>query len=255
MNLNYIRHGQGPPLIILHGLFGMLDNWKSVAKQLEGKFTVYLIDQRNHGKSPHLAEHSYKLMAQDLFEFMKQQGIDSANIIGHSMGGKTAMQFALDHPQLVKQLIIVDMGVKRYPAGHDNIFDTLLSINLIEIHSRGDAEKILHDRIGEFGVRQFLMKNLSRHADGTYAWKFNLEGLYKNYESGILAPVSGDHPFAGKTLFIRGGRSSYILNEDWDEIQHLFPNSTLYTIQNAGHWVHADEPNELLRAVGSFLEI
>ncbi len=253
MILNSLKIGSGPPMIILHGLFGMLDNWKSVARKLEQQFTVYIVDQRNHGKSAHTDDHSYKLMADDLKEFFEQHHIGPAVIIGHSMGGKTAMQFAIDYPVMVSKLIIVDMGVKRYPGGHDNIFDTLFSIDLTQIHYRADAEKILLDRIREFAVRQFLLKNLSRHADGSYTWKFNLQALYQNYESGILAPVTGDHPFTGQALFIRGSKSAYILNEDWDQIQLLFPESTLYTVQNAGHWVHADQPDELLRAINSFL--
>ncbi|MBC8047997.1 MAG: alpha/beta fold hydrolase, partial [Fimbriimonadaceae bacterium] len=163
MQLNFVKSGSGEALIILHGLFGMLDNWKSVSKELENYFTVYLIDQRNHGKSPHTPEHSYKLMSADLFEFFTHQNISSAKIIGHSMGGKTAMQFALDHPSLIQKLIIVDMGIKRYSGGHDNIFDALFSVDLSKIHYRSDAEKILLDKIPDFSTRQFVLKNITRN--------------------------------------------------------------------------------------------
>jgi len=253
MLLNYLHSGSGKPLIILHGLFGMLDNWKSVGKELEKKYAVYLVDQRNHGRSPQVPEHSYKAMAADLAEFFEQQHLSSAYLLGHSMGGKTAMQFALDHSSKVDKLIVVDMGIRRYGAGHDAIFETLNAIDLKEIHYRSDAEKILLENINDFGTRQFILKNLVRQQDGSYTWRFNLEALDKNYESEILAPVDGDHPYTGPTLFIRGQNSGYILNEDWDGIQQLFPNSKLMTVKNAGHWVHADQPAEIVRLTNDFL--
>jgi pimeloyl-ACP methyl ester carboxylesterase len=254
MHLHFQKSGTGKNLVILHGLFGMLDNWKTIGKELEKKFAVYLVDQRNHGRSPHTAEHSYKLMSADLFEFFHQQNITSAILIGHSMGGKTAMQFALDHPDIVEKLIVVDMGMKRYSAGHDTIFDALFSIPLPEIHYRADAEKILLEKISDFGTRQFILKNLSRNPDGSYHWKFNLQSLYNNYEAEILAPISPKNIFENETLFIRGGNSGYIQNTDWDELQNIFPNSTLVTIAGAGHWVHADKPALLLSAITNFLK-
>ncbi|MFN0276678.1 MAG: alpha/beta fold hydrolase [Chitinophagales bacterium] len=252
MQLNFLKSGRGSPLIILHGLYGMLDNWKSIAKVLEESFTVYLIDQRNHGKSPHTNEHSYKLMSKDLLEFFGQQNIASAHIIGHSMGAKTAMQFTLDHSKMVEKLIVVDMGVKRYSGGHDAIFDALFSIDLNEIHYRADAEKILLDKISDFGTRQFILKNLSRNINGSYQWKFNLQALFKNYESEILAPIQANHSFKKPTLFIRGGDSEYIQDGDWEKIQTLFPNSRLETIEGAGHWVHVDKPVILLKHIKEF---
>lgn len=253
MQLNYIKSGSGKNLIILHGLFGMLDNWKTIGKTLEKNFTVYLVDQRNHGKSPHTAEHSYKLMSADLFEFFHQQHISSAILIGHSMGGKTAMQFALDHPALVEKLVVIDMGTKRYPPGHDTIFDALFSINLNQIHYRSDAENILLEKIPEFSTRQFILKNLSRNPDGTYRWKFNLTALYADYDNYILAPVESDTSFQKQTLFVRGANSTYIQNADWDGIQTLFPIASLITVEDAGHWVHADKPAKLLEVLSEFL--
>ncbi|MBC8173947.1 MAG: alpha/beta fold hydrolase [Chitinophagales bacterium] len=254
MILHFKTSGAGQPLIILHGLLGMLDNWLSVAKELEKYFTVYLIDQRNHGRSPHTQEHSYALMAEDLSEFYVQQGLSTAHILGHSMGGKTAMQFALAYPEKVQRLTVADMGVRSYESGHDEIFDALFSIDLPKIHYRADAEKILLDKIDDFTVRQFLLKSLARKTDGSYFWRFNLEALYRNYESEIQAAVQSNKIFTGKTLFIRGERSNYVKNEDWDEIQSLFPNATLFTIKDAGHWVHADKPKEFIATVISFLQ-
>jgi len=253
MQLNYKIIGQGKPLIILHGLFGMLDNWQSIAKSLETDFTLYLVDQRNHGKSPHSNEHSYKLMAADLKEFMMQQGISQSNIMGHSMGGKTAMQFALDDPEMVDKLIVVDMGIKRYSGGHDTIFDALQSIKPALIHSRSDAEKQLSLFIQNNSIRQFLLKNLSRSADGNYNWKFNLSALSINYENNILDGITAEIQFEGDTLFLRGSKSDYILNTDWDSIQTLFPAAKLKTVEDAGHWVHADQPEQLISYIKSFL--
>lgn len=253
MQLNYKSLGQGEPLIILHGLFGMLDNWQSIAKSLENNFSLYLIDQRNHGKSPHVDEHAYKLMAEDLKEFMTQQGIPLSNILGHSMGGKTAMQFALDFPEMVQKLIVVDMGSKRYESGHDNVFDALQSIQLENIQSRSEADEQLSKYIDETAVKQFLLKNLTREVNGNYKWKFNLQAIFNNYNYHILDSVSGDSPFDGETLFVKGELSSYIIDTDWPQIQQLFPNSTLKTINGAGHWVHAEKPAELLLEITEFL--
>lgn len=253
MVLNFKTLGQGKPLIILHGLFGMLDNWQSVAKVLEHDFTLYLVDQRNHGKSPHTAQHSYKLMAEDLRDFMLREGIPQSNILGHSMGGKTAMQFALDFPEMVNKLIVVDMGVKRYDGGHDIIFDALQSVDVSLITNRQEAEIQLSKYIEDYGVKQFLLKNLTREPDGSYRWKFNLKALFDNYDANILTNITSDFPFDGETLFIRGAKSNYILDADWPQIQQLFPLATLATINDAGHWVHADQPAKLIELVRSFL--
>ncbi len=252
MQLNYKSTGQGEPLIILHGLFGMLDNWQSVARALENHFTLYLVDQRNHGKSPHLDEHSYKLMASDLREFMLQQAIPQSNLLGHSMGGKTAMQFALDYPEMVTKLIVVDMGIKQYEGGHDTIFEALKSVELNTITNRQEADVQLSKYINSIGVKQFLLKNLTREPDGSYHWKFNLKALSENYDN-ILSSINSEIPFEGETLFIRGSLSDYIPDADWEAITKLFPMAKLETIQNAGHWVHADQPEALISAIRQFL--
>lgn len=254
MYLHYKKSGTGPPLVILHGLFGMLDNWQTIAKHLESRFTIYLIDQRNHGRSPHTEDHSYQLMAEDLYDFFQQQHINKAIIMGHSMGGKTAMQFAINHPSMIEKLIVVDMGIKRYPGGHDSIFDALQAFDTTAVTKRSEAEAMLSTTIPDAGVRQFVLKNLTRNPDASYQWKFNLPTLVKNYEENILAPITIEHPCNIPALFIRGENSNYIGDNDWPAIQLVFPAAELKTISNAGHWVHADQPEALLKEVLHFLQ-
>ena len=251
MKLNYKSFGQGEPVIILHGLFGTLDNWQTVAKQLAEDYTVYIIDQRNHGRSPHADEFNYQILAADLQHFMESNWIYRARIIGHSMGGKTALQFALDFPAMVEQLVVVDMGIKAYAGGHAEIFAAMLALDLATVASRKDAEAFLATRIKERGVRQFLLKNLSRSQEGGYEWKMNLPVLHARYQD-ILAEITSGEVFEEDTLFIRGGRSDYVQNADWESIQRLFPQAQLATVKNAGHWVHAEQPQQLLQIVRNF---
>ncbi len=251
MELNFKQFGQGDPLIILHGLFGMLDNWQTIAKKLAEDHTVFILDQRNHGRSPHDPEFDYKIMAEDLQCFMEQQWIYNAHIIGHSMGGKTAMQFALDYPEMVDKLVVVDIAPKKYAGGHQLIFEALLSLDLDAIENRKDAESKIMEKIPQFSVRQFLLKNLSRKKEGGYAWKMNLEAIHNNYQN-ILGNISGegvDIP----SLFIRGGKSDYIQDDDFPKIQEFFPNSEFQTIEESGHWVHAQKPMELLESIRNFI--
>ncbi|MEL6392075.1 MAG: alpha/beta fold hydrolase [Bacteroidota bacterium] len=243
--------GQGPPLIILHGPFGTLDNWQTLGKRWAKDHTVFLVDQRNHGRSPHLDGHSYPLMAEDLADFMEGEWLHEAIILGHSMGGKTAMQLALHYPDLVKALIVVDILPKTYPGGHDQIFAALRSMNIDQIQSRSEAEDHLAQTISEAGVRQFLLKNLSRRKEGGFQWKMNLEVLYRDYQQ-ILAKIEGP-TYDGPTLFIRGDRSHYISDEDWPQALSLFPGATLETVANSGHWVHAEQADALDQLVTGFL--
>ena len=253
MELNFKSFGQGEPIIILHGLFGTLDNWQTIAKKLAEKYWVFIVDQRNHGRSPHDPEMNYKVMAEDLKHFMEEHWIHKAFVVGHSMGGKTAMQFAVDYPDMVDKLIVVDIGPFSKRGGHGLIFDALLSMNLDEIKSRKDADEVLNKKIPEFGVRQFLLKNLSRNKTGDFTWKMNLPVLHKEYAE-ILADVDVNDPFEGETLFIRGAQSNYIEEKEFSKFKNFFPNAQLKTIEKAGHWVHADQPDELLQSVKFFLE-
>lgn len=253
MNLNYKSFGQGDPIIILHGLFGTLDNWQTIAKQLAEDYMVFIIDLRNHGRSPHVDEHTYKAMADDIQVFMSENWLYGAHLIGHSMGGKTAMRLALDYPELVNKLVVVDMGIKQNEPGHQAIFEALLELDLENLKSRGEADKEFQKRIDEFGVRQFLLKNLSRKREGGYEWKMNLPVIHRHYND-ILEAIEHDDTFDNPTLFLRGGQSDYVLEEDFIAIQELFTDATLETIEEAGHWVHAAAPEEFLRIVRAFLK-
>ncbi|MEL7221689.1 MAG: alpha/beta fold hydrolase [Bacteroidota bacterium] len=252
MELNYKSFGQGPPLIILHGLFGTLDNWQTLGKRWAENFTVFLVDQRNHGRSPHLPEHNYPLMAEDLKAFMEANWIYEAHIMGHSMGGKTAMQFALHYPDMVDKLIVVDIAPKQYVGGHEAIVEALNALPLTKIESRSQADAFLAERIADFGVRQFLLKNLTRNKEGGYRWKMNLSVLTKDYQA-ILQNIGGDDVFDGPSLFVRGGNSNYIETNDLPLLQSSFPEAQLLTIENAGHWVHAEQPAALFESVDAFL--
>lgn len=253
MELNYKSFGQGEPVIILHGLFGTLDNWQTVARALAEHFLVFIVDQRNHGRSPHVEEMSYLLMAEDLLEFMESHWIYRAHVIGHSMGGKTAMQFALHYPDMVDKLAVIDMAPKAYPGGHEEIFKALLDLDIDRVESRQDAEAFLARRIESPAVLQFLLKNISRNHDGRYAWKMNLPVIYQHYPE-ILKPVEGGEPYEGPALFLRGGLSPYVQPEDEAGIKALFPQARIETVENAGHWVHAEAPDEVVGRLKGFLE-
>lgn len=243
--------GAGDPVLILHGLFGFSDNWQTIAKELAEHHLVITPDLRNHGRSPHLPTHTYPEMAEDLRVFMEEKWMFSAAVIGHSMGGKVAMQLALDHPDMVEKLVVVDMEPSRAEDKHSGIFDALLSLDLAKETERAVIDQYLSDKIPNVGTRQFLLKNITRTSDGTFAWKMNLPVLREHF-SDILAPVTGT-PFDKPTLFIRGGQSNYIKDEDWPHTLSLFPQATLHTIEGAGHWVHADKPRELLDILNAFL--
>ena len=242
MRLNFRTLGSGEPVFILHGVFGSSDNWQTIGKQLSEDFTVYLIDQRNHGLSPHSDEFDYEVMSADIGELIISEGLENVSIIGHSMGGKTAMKFACLHPHFVNKLVVLDIAPKYYPPHHQKTFEAFRSVNLNLIQSRKEAEEAMIDTIPEPGVRQFILKNLHRNGAG-FIWNEDelTEGLYFT-----------DY-FDGMTLFIRGSESDYILDSDGDIIKKHFPNAQLVTIENAGHWVHADQPRELTEALSSFL--
>lgn len=252
MKLNYKQFGQGEPIIILHGLFGTLDNWQTIAKKLAENHMVFIIDQRNHGKSPHSDEFSYKIMAEDLKEFMFQHHIYEAIIMGHSMGGKVAMRFALDYPDMVSKLIIVDIAPKKYKGGHQTIFEAMFDLDLENLTDRRAIDEALKVKIPDDGIRLFLMKNLARQKEGGYRWKMNLPVLYKNYQE-ILSTIEVDDAYDDEVLFIRGGQSKYIRDEDILDIQEIFPLMQLETIPNTGHWLHAEAPKMFIKIVNNFI--
>lgn len=252
MQLFAREFGQGSPVIILHGLFGFSDNWQTIAKALADQHLVITPDLRNHGRSPHAPTHTYEEMAEDLKVFMEAHWIFSSAMVGHSMGGKAAMQLALHHPDMVNKLVVVDIGPGAVEDNHRDIYRALLDLDLGRIGSRQQADDFLQARIADFGIRQFLLKNITRHADGAYGWKMNLPVLWQAYPD-ILAGVSGA-PFDKPTLFIRGSRSNYIKDTDFSLIKSLFPQAEILTVEGAGHWVHADQPEALLGILRDFLK-
>jgi len=251
MNLFYREYGQGQPLIILHGLFGSSDNWMTQAKMLGERFHVYTVDQRNHGLSPHSPDHDFLAMTEDLNGFFEQKKLKDAIIIGHSMGGKTAMNFAIKYPSKVKKLIVVDIMPKAYSVQHDKILAGLKSMNLHSLTSRNQADAALAHSIDEPEVRQFLLKNLSREQGGGFSWKMNLEAISQNIEEiGTALVVEGQ--FQGPALFIVGSRSNYYSFGDETVIKKYFPNFSLVEMET-GHWVQAEKPKEFVEEVLRFL--
>jgi esterase len=252
MQLHFKESGQGQPVILLHGLFGSSDNWHTIALRLAEKFHVFALDQRNHGQSPHSAEMEYPLMADDVDKFFATRGLESGMVIGHSMGGKTAMQLALQFPHRVQKLVVADIAPRAYAPAHDKIFAALLALDLATFQNRTQIEEALAQEIPGLVLRRFLLKNLGRNPAGGFSWKINLRGLAENYWR-LREPVSGAAPYTGPTLFIRGGKSNYVQPEDEPLIREWFPAAQIETIAEAGHWLHADKPEEFLRLVLEFL--
>lgn len=258
MKLFYRKLGQGQPLIILHGLFGSSDNWQSIAKQLAEHFEVFLVDQRNHGLSPHSDSWDYQAMSDDLHELMSDNHIVNPVLIGHSMGGKTVMQFALEHPEMIHKLIVVDIAPRYYPVHHREIIDALLSLDLNRIISRKEAEENLSKSIPGFSTRQFLLKNLywleqENEQGRRLAWRFNLDVINKNIEKVGKTFILHEQHCSVPTLFMRGSESTYIPDTDMLLIKELFPNAKLITIPRAGHWIHADQPSAFVESVIRFV--
>jgi len=249
--LNYRKFGSGKPLIILHGVFGSSDNWQTLGKKFAKQFEVFLVDQRNHGNSFHHDEFNYEVMSADLLELIKHEGLNNIHLLGHSMGGKTAMKFVAMHPQIVNKLVVVDIAPKIYEPHHQNIFKAFHSVDLKNLNSRNEADQQMSQVIDHAGVKQFLLKNLKRDAAG-FRWKVNLAAIESQIEE-VGKGLADGEGFTKETLFIAGGNSDYIKSSDNDKIKHHFPNSKVITIANAGHWVHAEKPRELYQEVISFL--
>jgi pimeloyl-ACP methyl ester carboxylesterase len=252
MQLYFKESGQGEPVILLHGLFGSSDNWYYIAQKLAVKFRVIAVDQRNQGQSPHSMEMDYPSMAGDVAELMTAQRIPSAAVVGHSMGGKTAMQFALQFPDLVEKLVVADMAPRGYEMVHDKIFAALLALDLSAFAGRAQMEEVLAPAIPRLTLRRFLLKNLGRDALGNFFWKINLRGLADNYAR-LREPLSSAVPFTKPALFVRGGKSDFITAADETRIRELFPAAQIETMSEAGHWLHADQPEEFGRLLLNFL--
>ncbi len=252
MNLNYRTEGYGSPLIILHGIFGSADNWLTIARKFGKYRKVYLLDQRNHGKSPHDEDFSYEAMVNDLRLFLLANDIIKPDILGHSMGGKVAMFFAAKYPDMIKKLIVIDISPKSYPVGHDVILEGLKALDIKNLSRRQEADEALAEYVEEVGVRQFLLKNLQR-TDSGFAWKMNLDVIYDKIAN-VGKGLQPEAKFTHETLFVRGSLSRYILDDDLELIEKHFPHFKLITIQGASHWVHAEKPDEMAEVIGEFLQ-
>ncbi len=244
-------------LFFLHGLFGLLDNWNTVGKMLSDKFDVYLVDLRNHGSSPHSEEWTFPAMAEDvkkLIESISEKKQDAQIILmGHSLGGKVAMQLSAMYPSLLEKLIVADMAPKEYPGKQFDFIEKLLSLDLSILKTRKEAEATLSTIIGDWATTQLLLKNLQWNEEEKLEWKFNLKVIAKNQETIGKTFSLEEKQINTPTLFIRGERSKYILDADWETIKQSFPNSELITLADAGHWLHAEKPKEFTEAVVGFI--
>jgi pimeloyl-ACP methyl ester carboxylesterase len=251
MKLFFRELGQGEPMIILHGLFGSSDNWLTQAKLFAPNYKVYSVDQRNHGQSPHSEDFDYQSMVSDLEEFIGENQIHDPVVIGHSMGGKIAMNFALAHQEKLSKLIVVDISPRAYNLEHYTIAEGLKAIPIESLSSRTEADEILSHHVPEPDVRQFLLKNLQRKSTGGFSWKINLPVI-----SGKLSNIGVDLQYTGQftkpTLFIRGAKSQYVRDDDWEKITQIFPAAELKTL-HTGHWVQAEKPQEFAETVVQWL--
>ena len=267
MNLFFRKFGQGPALIILHGLYGSSDNWISIGKALSLHFEVFLIDLRNHGNSMHTKEHSYNLLKDDLNDFMVSENIKKAVIMGHSMGGKAAMFFAVDYPEKVQSLIIIDISPRSYKSldkpesqsiDHMNIITAMLSVDFTGIKSRQEVDIILSQYIKSLPIRRFLLKNVHRNHDGSFSWKLNLQALHDSLPD-IMAGldpgkfINGNGVTGFPVLFVKGGKSNYIQDQDIRIIKTIFPMAEIVAIPGAGHWLHAEQPDLLVKTINYFI--
>jgi len=249
--LSYKSHGaDGPPVVILHGLLGSSSNWRSIARRLAGQHRVFTLDLRNHGESPHVDTMSYAAMADDVRAFLNDHDIDAATVIGHSMGGKTAMRLALDAPQRVERLVVVDIAPSVSHHDHLPWLRAMAGLDLGRVTRRAQAETMLEAAIPDAAMRGFLLQNLAGTAGGGFAWRINLEAIENSLADLLDFPVDADaQPFTGPALFLRGAQSDYVLPEDEVVIQALFPHAEIVTIEGAGHWVHAEQPARFLAAL------
>lgn len=253
VELAHERLGHGPALVFLHGLFGSGRNWRSFARQLADRFTCLLVDLRGHGASPHAPPYDYATFAADVVHLLEREGIARAHLLGHSMGGKTAMTLALTRPQLVERLVVVDIAPVPYAHDHRGLIRALLSLDLSAVRSRRDADVALAPAVPDPQLRAFLLQNLAIDDRGA-RWRIDLPGLER------AMPALVDFPrelygrrFEGPTLFVRGGRSDYVRDEHLPVIRRLFPAARVETVPAAGHWPHAERPRELLELVRAFL--
>jgi pimeloyl-ACP methyl ester carboxylesterase len=263
VKLNFRKLGSGPAFVILHGLYGASDNWISIAKKLEERFTVYIPDLRNHGHSPHATTHTFQDMTDDLFRFFNDHAITEATILGHSMGGKLAMMFAAEYPELVKSLIVADIAPKSYNSvnqtiksvlQHELILELMEELNLVAVGSRKEIDQFLSGKLHDPSLRQFLIKNIHRNKEGYFEWKINVPVLKYGLRS-ITTEVNSEwftdrQPILNYPVtFIRGLNSDYISDSDIPAIKTIYPEARVIDIPDAGHWLHAEQPEMFINAL------
>lgn len=254
MKLFYRQFGQGRPLIILHGIFGISDNWVTIGKRLASKFSVFIPDLRNHGQSPHSSTFNYTAMSDDLQEFIEEHRLELPVIVGHSMGGKVAMTYVLEHPENVEKLVVVDISPRRYPGRnvHFDMINAMMGVDFDHVSTRSEVESLLERSIPDHRIRLFVLKNLYRKTRHSFDWRLNLKALSDNMDY-VFEGIESFNQYNGPTLFVKGGQSDYISSDDSALIHSLFPQAVIETIPGASHWVHADSPDALCRILSTFL--
>lgn len=252
MQLHFTTLGSGEPLLLLHGLLGSHQNLLPASRQFAEHFQVFAIDQRNHGDSPHHDEMNYPAMADDVARFMDRHELSTAHVLGHSMGGKTAMQFALSHSERVRKLVVVDMAPRAYGPRFAKLLEALRQLRPERFKTRHEADLALAPNVPEASLRQFLLKNLKHDGQGGFCWRIHLEAIATNYEH-LRQAIQAKAPFTGEVLFLLGGNSDYVTEPDRELIQKNFPEALFESIPGAGHWVHAEKPAEFAEAVLRFL--
>jgi len=254
MKLFFRHFGSGRAVVILHGLFGISDNWVTFGRQLGGHYSVYIPDLRNHGQSPHSAVFDFPALEQDLAEFTEDHGLEQIILLGHSLGGKTVMCYTLHNPDRVAKLVVVDISLRRSPPGseHQQLLDTMMAVDFSAARSRGEVEKQLIPRVHSPKLRQFLLKNVYWRDRHSLDWRPDLKSINENLPA-IFEEIDVAGSYAGPTLFIRGGLSDYIADADISGLKKKFPAAAVKTIAKASHWVHADAPGEFYGLVNSFL--
>ncbi|MCX6247655.1 MAG: alpha/beta fold hydrolase [Bacteroidetes bacterium] len=254
MKLFVRRMGQGNPVIILHGLLGLSDNWVTFGRQLAFDFEVFIPDLRNHGRSPHDPVFNFPVLVEDLHRLIDDERLDKVILIGHSLGGKIAMHFALEYPEILDKLVVVDIALRKYTQNleHLMLMEAMMNVDFSTVHARSDAERQLEQSVHSLKLRQFLLKNIFRKDDGTLAWRVNLPVLIDSLPR-MLEDVAQEKKFLKPVLLVRGGLSDYVTDADLPEMIKKFPGTTVKTFANASHWVHADVPGEFYSLVHEFM--
>jgi pimeloyl-ACP methyl ester carboxylesterase len=251
MKLQYQDTGEGHPLLIIHGLFGSSDNWRSMARYFSRFYRVISVDLRNHGRSPHSDVQDFSSMAADIEQLCGDLGLHKLHLLGHSLGGKVAMQFAAEQSAWIDKLVVVDIAPRRYFSEHTPLMDAMLALDLKSLDSRAAVDEALADKVRDKSVRQFLLMNLQSDDDGLY-WRINLRALKANYQQ-LMAPVCEDKTVSASSLFVYGAQSDYVTEEDRSLIKRHFPQAQFQAIEKAGHWVHAERPQQFKQVVEDFL--